>query len=126
MLLLMVPFSLCPLRAAADGIANLQVCNKGSIAVDVATALSTTDIVLRKYWVVEGWTSIPSGSCEHVYGDSDHSPAYIAFRFTESAGARRADQVEPRDHGKNYWGRPLFSKADKKLCVRAQKFAYKL
>lgn len=126
MLLLMILFSPCPFRVAAQsGLASLKLCNKGSLTIDVATALSTTDILFRKNWEVKGWTRIPPGSCESVYSENTNDPAYIAFGFAGSTGARHAAQVEPKDQRKNYWGRPVFNKADKKFCVRADKFAYR-
>jgi uncharacterized membrane protein len=131
MLLLMVLFSLCPLRVAAQldgGRAYLKVCNHGSIEVDVATAVSDIDLAFRKNWIVKGWTNIPPGDCKGPYSDSVHGVAYIAFRFASGHAAKveiTARAGGSADYGKNYWGKPVLSRADKNFCMPSDKFAYR-
>jgi hypothetical protein len=91
--------SCVPLRAfQPDRYAGsfLDVCNKGTVPVEVVVATrnddmsrsSFSDLVRgsqKHYWNIEGITIAPQ-DCKNVNQNPDGVPAYIAFGFTDSRG----------------------------------------
>lgn len=84
------------------GFSSVTICNRGSIAVDVATALlpGYTD-----KWQMRRWLGVSPGTCSEVLGWlqdrrsglsfalAKGQPAFIAFAFTDSTGIWGAGKV---------------------------------
>lgn len=111
-------------HAQTGGDARLSVCNKGSLGIYVATGKAEQDLAFRHYWNLEGWTKIDPGGCEEVYSDHVSSNAYLAFAIADASGVRRPAVVNANVTDRNKEGRPVFSRTDKKFCLRLLKFAY--
>jgi hypothetical protein len=133
-LLLLILFSgALPLHAQF-----LDVCNKGTVTVEVVLATRKgMAVIVPYYWVIEG-TPIAPGTCERVYEDAvpggtygGHA-AYIGFGFADSQGQWGAGKVDPVPEMGTTWvrgffpGDPILSKGEKNLCVRQDKTQYKI
>jgi hypothetical protein len=110
---------------------TLNVCNKGTVTVEVVVASRKgMAVIVPYYWVIEG-TSIAPGVCEFVYVDAGSAyHAFIGFGFSYSEGQWGAGTVDPLpDMGSTVWGfspHPIMSKGAKTLCVRRDKTLYRL
>jgi hypothetical protein len=70
----------------ADGLVTLHVCNNGSAAVLVATAMKGHDFLRgldKYYWAIISRV-VASGECKTVYADSEGSGAYVGIGFEDS------------------------------------------
>jgi uncharacterized protein DUF1036 len=116
-------------QSAIDwGIATLTICNKGSVAINVAVAIKP-DLFLGTILDVSGWTRIPPGDCARVYKeggtwDNGAEHAYIAFGFDSDLIPGRIEQVP--DFGPFAFGTKVLTKSDKRLCVRNERFGYRI
>jgi hypothetical protein len=112
-------------HAYADGSAQLTICNKGSVDINVVVALNVNMRPLFDFLNVSGWTRIAPGDCKLVYNETD--PAYIGFGFSDSqghiTGAGHIEQV--RDFGW-YDFTKVLNRSDKRLCVRNEGMSYRI
>lgn len=126
MLLLILFSGAFPLHAQ-----TLNVCNKGTVTVEVVVAARKGMAVIAPYyWVIEG-TPIAPGACEFVYADVEGEyHAFIGFGFAYSQGQWGAGTVDRvPDMGSSVWSfspHPILSKGEKALCVRRDKTLYML
>jgi hypothetical protein len=108
----------------------LDICNKGTVTVEVvvATRLGMA-VIVPYYWVIEG-TPIAPGTCETVYQQPDPYTAYIGFGFADSQGQWSAGKGDPvPDLGTTrglFGGDPILSKGAKTLCVHRDRTRYVL
>src|SRR5258708_21788225 len=107
--------------------AFLEVCNRGTIVIDVYVAKKAIYEEVT-YWDVAS-THVAPGACARIYDEkSDPLEAYIGFGFVDSRGQWGAGRIERvPDFGKNVvlrevlfnrdpWPRDVLAKAEKKLC----------
>ena len=74
--------------------ATLDVCNRGTVKVDVATAIEQDNFPsFTPLWNVAYWKGILPGTCERVYydhtGNGNYATglrAYIGFGFSDAQG----------------------------------------
>ena len=124
MLLLILFSGAFPLHAQ-----TLDVCNKGTVTVEVVVATREGFALAPYYWAIKG-TPIAPGACENVYQTVEGQyHAFIGFGFAYSQGQWGAGTVDrvPPDMGSSVWGlwpHPILSKAEKTLCVRRDKTHY--
>src|SRR6267154_5636630 len=92
MLLLILFSGAFPLHAQ-----TLNVCNKGTVTVEVVVAARKGMAVIAPYyWVIKG-TPIAPGACEFVYADVEGEyHAFIGFGFAYSQGQWGAGTVDRR------------------------------
>ena len=98
---------LLPVRASAQS-AKLEICNNGSLDVDIAVAARIQSFVTGYTWKTRGWFTVNSGTCSIVY-DEDYdeagpytpqSGARVAFTVTRDNGDWRAYRnSRPQSHG---------------------------
>ena len=68
-----------------DSAVHLNVCNKGTVPVEVLAAQKNEPLLGKLYWDVNG-INVSPGECKHVYGSTAGYPAYIAFGLTDAKG----------------------------------------
>lgn len=82
---------------------HAEVCNQGSIAVDVAVAYKDFGFN-DEFWVIDYWYRVTPGKCkvvfQHFYAPNNlfnfqKFPLYLAFSFTDSTGVSGAAKVSP-------------------------------
>jgi len=130
MFLLLMLSGALPLHAQ-----TLDVCNKGTVTVEVVIAMRATDVAFRPYWVITG-TPVAPGPCKRVYDEGrgkwtgNEYPAYLGFGFADSQGQWGAGTVkEMPKMGDSTWGlisHPILKEGEKTLCVHRDKTYYKL
>ena len=121
-------------RSPRYGTATLDVCNKGTVAVEVVVA-KKEDFSFVDSLDVYGWTHIPPGACKQVYeavgGEKGAGlPAYIGFAIYER-GQISAGTIDPvPDLGLMKWtwisDVHVLTKADKKFCVSMAGASYQI
>jgi hypothetical protein len=85
-LILLLFSAALPLHAqSTDSAVHLNVCNKGTVPVEVLAAQKNEPPLGRLYWDVDG-INVSPGECKHVYGSTAGYPAYIAFGFADARG----------------------------------------
>ena len=105
---------------------TLEVCNNGTVVVEVVVASEQNHVVYS--WVVDGRPVAP-GACETVYGHSQPQPAYIGFGFVDAHGQWVAGTMDslPNLGWRQGWllqKLPVVSRAEKTLCVHRDKTWY--
>lgn len=92
---------------AADWVYQAELCNRGGITVDVATARggefrSTGLFTETEVWVIERWIHVRPGQCEEIFSywypavyTGNRRPVHLAFAFTDSTGVWGATRVKP-------------------------------
>ena len=88
--LVLLVFGAAPaLRANGPiGWVTLHVCNKGTAAALVVTAMKGADLARglgKYYWAITSRV-VASGECKTVYADTEGSGAYLGFGFEDSKG----------------------------------------
>ena len=82
-----------PVRAQVDGYADLGVCNKGTVPVEVVAATKNLDLLRgfgKYYWRIEG-TAVAPGKCKNVYHDTDAGPGltlHLVLPMRRASGDR--------------------------------------
>jgi hypothetical protein len=137
-----------PSRAQLDPYAGafLEVCNKGTVPVEVVVATRNEDVARgglfgsltgteKFYWNIEG-IPIPPQICKNVNNNREGQPAYIAFGFTDAKGVWGSGKVaQVPDLGSV--GRPtlnnifheekvLTAAAAKVMCARKDETEYNI
>src|SRR5258707_7596726 len=81
-----------PVRAQAPEYhsASLDVCNKGTVSVEVVTARKNE--LFQVYYEVESTTIAPQ-RCERAYSNYASEPVYIAFGFADAKGQSGSGQM---------------------------------
>ena len=133
-------------QGAEGGVATLEVCNHGAIAIDVFTAINGSATPLNsRYTRVENWHIAP-GACQQVYRNSSGwgntgEPADIGFAFVDSSGkwgAATVDHVPDLGRynpssigeilGRTITGDPIrydiLTASDRPFCIRRAKTQY--
>lgn len=110
-----------PVRAQ---VADLGVCNKGTVPVEVVAATKNVDLLRgfgKYYWRIEG-TAVAPGKCENVYHDTDAGGAYLAFGFADAKGQWGSGKIaQVPDLGvrlANFREYPVMRSAAKGVCAR--------
>jgi uncharacterized membrane protein len=101
---------------------RLDVCNKGQVQIQYATAERQGSFLTGYKWVVSGWSTINAGECDNVYHSaSDYNGnIYVAFAFTDSTGTWGAADLDlTHDHGE-----VLRSSEGQHICVALNSFQY--
>jgi hypothetical protein len=104
-----------------------EVCNSGSLPVDVAVAYwEYNGFVSGHYWRVDYWYEVAAGKCERVFYhnylpndlETDKFPLHIAFAFTDATGVWGAAPVRS-------WKGPEAQRSNLRLCVQRNSFKYR-
>jgi len=137
------------LSAAAPGNAQdvgygyLTVCNKGTVAISVVSALEDRDFGYRLD--VSGWWALSPGDCQVVvrrqgfdgYSGERAAPAYVGFAFFDAQHQGTAGRIDSApDLGKwqNNWFQamtsgvmegPVLTRSSKTLCVHRAQMGYR-
>jgi hypothetical protein len=113
-----------PAPAQMNGYADLGVCNKGTVPVEVVAATKNVDLLRgfgKYYWRIEG-TAVAPGKCENVYHDTDAGGAYLAFGFADAKGQWGSGKIaQVPDLGvrlANFREYPVMRSAAKGVCAR--------
>src|SRR5271157_5288289 len=92
--------------------ANLTVCNKGTVAVNVVVVERSLAINLIRVLQVDGWAIVEPGACRQVYHETEDGnieraqPAYIGIGFGDAKHRLVTGTVDPVPD----FGRSLFDK----------------
>ncbi|HKV62184.1 MAG TPA: hypothetical protein VJO16_09740 [Candidatus Acidoferrum sp.] len=144
MLFLFLLGGVLPLRA--QDYATLDVCNKGTVGVDVVVASEDDDPLLGYSLDVSGWVHLRPGDRKRVLrisGPSGRSkestnPAYLGFGFFDSHGEftpASIDRVPDFGYWYYNWAQALANRVDrglvltkssKRLCVHQDAMSYKV
>jgi len=119
-----------PVYAQVDGYADLGVCNKGTVPVEVVAATKNPDLlrgVGKYYWNIEG-TAVPPGKCKNVYHDTDAGGAYLAFGFYDAKGQWGSGTIAQvpnlGTHSVYFREYPVLTSASKGVCARLDETEY--
>ena len=113
-----------PAPAQMNGYADLGVCNKGTVPVEVVAATKNVDLLRgagKYYWRIEG-TAVAPGKCKNVYHDTDAGGAYLAFGFADAKGqwgsGTSAQLPDLGTHVLYFREYPVMKSAAKGVCAR--------
>ena len=119
-----------PVYAQVDGYADLGVCNKGTVPVEVVAATKNLDLlrgVGKYYWNIEG-TAVAPGKCKNVYHDTDAGGAYLAFGFYDAKGQWGSGTIAQvpnlGTHSVYFREYPVLTSASKGVCARLDATEY--
>ena len=123
-LLLILYGAAVPVRAQMNGYADLGVCNKGTVPVEVVAATKNVDLLRgfgKYYWRIEG-TPVAPGKCANVYHDTDAGGAYLAFGFADVKGQWGSGTIAQVPdlgiHVLYFREYPVLRSAAKSVCAR--------
>lgn len=112
--------------------ARLDVCNKGTVPVEVVVASKNQDLRRgfdKYYWAIDG-TPVAPGKCENVYAHSQAPGAYIAFRFADAKGQWGSGKIaQVPDFGVRsafFRQYPVLKSASKGVCARRDETDYRI
>lgn len=121
-----------PVYAQVDGYADLAVCNRGTLPVEVVAATKNVDLqrgLGKYYWNIEGTAVVP-GKCKNVYHDTDASGAYLAFGYYDSKGQWGSGTIaqvpDLGTHSVAFREYPVLKSASKGVCARLDETEYNL
>ncbi len=126
-LLLMLLGTSVPVRAQAPEFhsATLDVCNKGTVPVEVVTARKNE--LFQVYYEVESTTIAPQ-RCERAYSNYASEPVYIAFGFADAKGEWGSGKIA---HVPDFGTRaqffsvvPVLTSSAKGICARKDQTHY--
>ncbi len=126
-LLLILLGAAAPVRAQAPEYhsATLDVCNKGTVPVEVVTARKNE--LFQLYYEVES-TAIAPQRCERAYSNYASEPVYIAFGFADSKGQWGSGKIaRVPDFGTTsvfFRVVPVLSSSAKSICARKDQTHY--
>lgn len=125
-LLLILFGAALPLRAQIEyHSARLDVCNKGTVPVEVVTARKNE--LFQLYYEVES-TAIAPQRCERAYSNYASEPVYIAFGFADSKGQWGSGKMaRVPDLGSNvvfFRTVPVLTSSTKVICARKDQTHY--
>jgi hypothetical protein len=122
---LILLFAAVPVRAQA----SLDVCNKGTISVEVVAATKHWDAIRgfgKYYWEIKG-TPVAPGECKNVYGDPNAGEAYLAFGLYDAHGHWGSGTISKVPNFGIYSflsQSPVLKSASKGVCARLDETYY--
>jgi hypothetical protein len=125
-LLLILFGAAAPLRAQIEyHSATLDVCNKGTVPVEVVTARKNE--LFQVYYEVES-TNIAAQHCERAYSNYASEPVYIAFGFADAKGQWGSGKIAKvpdfGTHAVFFRVVPVLTSSTKGICARKDQTHY--
>ena len=125
-LLLILLGAASPVRAQIEyHSATLDVCNKGTVSVEVVTARKNE--LFQLYYEVDS-TTVAAQRCERVYSNYASEPVYIAFGFADSKGQWGSGKIarvpDFGTHAVLFRVVPVLSSSAKGMCARKDQTHY--
>jgi hypothetical protein len=112
--------------------ANLTVCNKGTVGVNVVVVERSLAINLIRVLHVDGWAVVEPGACRQVYHETEDGnieraqPAYIGIGFGDAKHRLVTGTVDAvPDFGSSLFDK-ILTRSDLKFCVSNNRVFYNI